>query len=127
MGKRYICLRDELLELSRHIRNIVDSVVYIIDLSAAGEFSLDGLPHHLVIIFHHISLNRHTVLGRFLKHAHIPDPDQAHMQRSRDRCGSQRQHVNIFSQFLDLLLMCHAEPLLLIDDQKPQVLESHIL
>ena len=118
---------DQLLEVPRHIRNVVDSVVDIIHLPAAGEFSLDGLPHHLVIVFHHISLDRHTVLWSLLQHAHIPDPDQAHMQGSRDRSGSQCQDVDIFSQFFDLLLMRYSEPLLLVNDQQPQVLEAHVL
>ena len=109
-----------------HIRNVTDPVIDIVNLSAPGELPLDRLTDHLVAVFDHISLDGHPVLGRLLQHTHIPDPDQAHMERSGDRRGRQREDVHVFPEFLDLLFMCDAEPLLLVNDQEPQVFESHI-
>ena len=38
-----------------------------------------------------------------------------------------RQHVDPPAQLLDALLVGHAEPLLLVDDQQPEVAEPHVL
>ena len=49
------------------------------------------------------------------------------MQSPRDRRRCQGQNVHVLLHLLDLFLMSHAEPLLLIDDQKPKILKLHIL
>ena len=41
--------------------------------------------------------------------------------------GSQGQHIHVLLQLLDLFLVGHAEPLLLVDDEQAQVLELHVL
>ena len=127
MREGNIRLRQKLLEMPGDIRDVVDSVIDIVYLSPAGKLSFNGLSHHLVVVFHNISLDGHAVLRGFLKHAHVPDSDQAHMQRSRDRSGRQRQDVYILPQFFNLLLMCHSKTLFLINDQKSQIFESHVL
>ena len=59
---------------------IVDPVMDVIDLSSAGQLPYNGFPDHFLIIFHDIGLDGDTALRRFLQQAHIPDPDQAHME-----------------------------------------------
>ena len=49
------------------------------------------------------------------------------MKSSRNRCGCQRQHIDILFHLFDLLFMCHTKPLFLIDDQQSQILELYIL
>ena len=88
---------------------------------------MDRLADHLVVVLHDIGLDRNTVHRRLLENAHVADPDKAHMQRSRDRCRRQGQNVHILLHLLDLFLMSHTEPLLLINDQKSKVLKLHIL
>ena len=49
------------------------------------------------------------------------------MQRARDRRRGQAHHIYIFLELLDLFFVVDAEPLLLVDDQKPQILIADIL
>ena len=49
------------------------------------------------------------------------------MKGSGDRRRRQRQNIHIFPELLDLLLVGHAETLLLIDDEKPKILKLYIL
>ena len=51
---------------------------------------------------------------------------QPHVQRSRDGRGRHRQHVDGLPQRLQPLLHLHAEPLLLVDNHQPQVVETHV-
>ena len=127
VGEFHGNLRDQLLDMRSDLRNILHPVVDIIYLAVSCTFPLDRFPHHLVIIFHHIGLDRHTVIRRFFKDAHIPDPDKAHMECPRNRRCRQRQHIYVLLKLLDLLLMLNAEPLLLIDDQKAQILELDVI
>ena len=127
MGKRDVCLRDKLLDTVRHLRDIADAVVDIIHLSAAGEFPLDCLPHHFVIVLHNISLDWHPVHGRLFQNAHIPDSDQGHVERPWDRRRRERQYIHILSQLLDLFLMGHTKPLLLVNDKKSQIFIPDVL
>ena len=110
-----------------HLVNVADAVVYVIHLAAAGKLPVNGLPDHLVIILHHVRLDGHTVYRRFLQHTHVADSHQAHVQRPGNRSRGQGENIDIFLQLLDLLLVSHAEPLLLIDNQKPQILKLDIL
>ena len=88
---------------------------------------MDRLADHLVVVLHDIGLDRNTVHRRLLENAHVTDPDKAHMQSPRDRRRCQGQNVHVLLHLLDLFLMSHSEPLLLIDDQKSKVLKLYIL
>ena len=47
------------------------------------------------------------------------------MQRAGDRGSGQGQHIHAALEVFDLLLVAHPEALLLVDDQKAQVLKLH--
>ena len=127
VGKGHRRLRHQCRDMVRDLIDSLDPVIHIVHLSAPGQLPVDGLPHHLVIIFHYIGLDRHPVHRRLLQNAHISDPDQAHMEGSGNRRRRQRQNVHVLLHLLDLFLMGHAEPLLLVDDQESQALKFHIL
>ena len=88
---------------------------------------MDRLADHFVVVLHDIGLDRNAVHRRLLENTHVTDPDKAHMKCSRNRRCCQCQNVHILLHLLDLFLMSHTEPLLLIDDQKSKVLKLHIL
>ena len=48
------------------------------------------------------------------------------MQRARDGRRREREHVHLRPQLLEPLLVLHAEALLLVDHQQPEVLERHL-
>ena len=86
----------------------------------------DSLPDQFIIIFHHISLNRLTIHRCFLQQTHIPNTDQTHMHRSRNRSGRQCQYIHILFDFFDLLLVGNTKSLLLIYHQQTKVLKLYI-
>ena len=126
MGEIHPCLGEQFRQSERHFRDIVHPVIYIIDLPASSEFPAYRLPHGLLVIFHYICLNGHTVHRRFLQNTHIPDPDQTHMKSPGNRSRCEREDVHILFQLLDLFLVGDAEALFLVNDQKPQILIFHI-
>ena len=83
--------------------------------------------HDPVVVLQHIGLHGVAVLRRLLDDAHVPDARHGHVQRAGNGRGRERQHVHAVAQLLDLLLVGHAEALLLVDDQQAQILELHVL
>ena len=127
MGKGNLHIRHQFLELCCYFRDIIHSVIHIVNLPAAGHFSPDRFFHQLLIIFHNISLNGTPVMRRFLQETHIPDSDQTHMKSPRNRRGRQRKHIHIFFHCFDLFFMSHSKPLFLINHQQTQIFILKIL
>jgi hypothetical protein len=71
-------------------------------------------------------LDRKPPLRRRGDHREIADAFERHRERARDRRRGQRQHVDFRAQLLQLLLLPHAEPVLLVDDDKAQILEHDV-
>ena len=106
--------------------DVVHAVVQVVYLPAAGQLLADGLGHDALVVLEHISFNRLALKRRLLNCAHIADARQRHVQRAGDRRGRQRQHIDADEALFKLFLVLDAEPLLLVDDDKAQVLEFHI-
>ena len=53
-------------------------------------------------------------------------PRKRHLHGARDGRGGKREHVDGLAQVLQLLLVSHAEALLLVDDDEPQVMRVHV-
>ena len=95
MGVCHHCLRHQFGNLSCHDIHIGYPIVDIIHLATPGQFTDHRFSHDLRIFFHYKSLDRHTVHRRLFQHTHITDAHQAHVQRSRNWCCRQCQHINI--------------------------------
>ena len=121
-----ICGRNELLNLSCNLLDILDAVIYIVDLSAPRKLTVHRLADHLLVVLHHIGLDRNSVNRRFFEHAHIADSDETHVQGTRNRCRRHRQNIDIFLELFDFLFVRDTKALFLIDDQKTEILEFHI-
>lgn len=126
VGKRHICLRYQRLDSGCGFCDGLHPVVDIIYLSFPGQFPVNGCPHHFLVIFTDIGLNGHTVHRRFFQHTHIPDSRKAHVKGTGNGRRRQSQHINVGTELLDLLLICYAKPLFLVDNQKSQILVFHI-
>ena len=59
--------------------------------------------------------------------AHVPYLEKRHVERPGNRSRGKRETVDVGLQFLDAVLVLDAEALLLVDDQKAQVPEDHVL
>ncbi len=120
-------LRHQLLHVRRDFLDIFHTIIYIIHLPLPGALPLNGLPHHLVIVFHDISLDRHPLSRGLLQDAHIPDPDEAHMERPWNRSRRQRHHIHVIFHLFYLFLVLYAETLLLVNDEQAKVLKFQII
>ena len=107
--------------------NRLDAVVHEVHLAAALQLVADRAPDHLLIELDDVGLNRQAILRRRLDDRHVADADKRHVQRPRNRRRAHRQHVDLPPQLLDLLLVRHAEPLLLVDDEQAEVAELDVL
>ena len=108
-------------------KNRVHAVVHEIDLAAAAQFLFDRGPDQFRIEMRHHGVDGQPILGRRLDHAHIADAQQRHVQRARNRRGAHGEHVHVLANLLEALLVAHAEALLFVDHQQPEVAELHIL
>ena len=121
-----VCRRNELLDLSCNLLDVLDTIIYIVNLSAPRKLTIDRLANHLLVVLHHISLDWNSVNRRFFEHAHITDSDKAHMQSPRNRRRRHCQNIDIFLELFDFLFVRDTKALFLIDDQKTEILEFHI-
>ena len=126
MCKGHICLRHQLLYGHGYICNGIYPVIDIVYLSPSGQLPNDGLPYHFLIVFTDIGLDGQTFTRRLFQNAHVPDSYQTHMEGSGNGCSRQRKHIHILFHLLDFFLMPYTKPLLLIHNQKPQILEFQI-
>ena len=102
-------------------------VVQVIDLPAPAQLPADRLGHNALVVFQHIGLDGLALKGRLLNGAHVPDARERHVQRAGNGGGAQGQHIHANEVFLELFLVLDAEPLLLVNDDQPQVAELHVV
>ncbi|OPZ97091.1 MAG: hypothetical protein BWY71_01725 [Planctomycetes bacterium ADurb.Bin412] len=119
-------LRNQLLQLVRHTQNIVYPVMQIIHLALPRQLPQDRLPDPLPVIRTYLRHDAPPVQRRRRQRGNIPQPQQRHVQRPRDRRGRHRQQIHRRPHPLQPLLVLHPEPLLLIDNHQPQILKPHI-
>ena len=127
MGNADACAGHHLADPGGTFLNGVHAVVQIVHLPAAGQLLADGLGDNALVIFQHVGLDGLALKGRLLDGAHIPDAGQRHIQRAGNGRGRQRQHIHADEALLQLFLVLDAEALLLVDDDKAQILELHIV
>ena len=96
------------------------------DLPAAVELAQDGVPDEPRGGLRDARLDGQAVLRRRLDDAHVAHADEGHVQRARDRRGRERQDVDLRAELLEALLVGHAEALLLVHDEEPQVAEADV-
>ena len=117
---------DKLLQIRRALPDRIHPVVEEVNLPAAAQFQLQRRPDQLWLEMRHRGLNRKPVLGRRLDHRHVAQPQQRHVQRTRDGRGAHGDHVHALAHLLQPLLVLHAKALFLVHDHQSQVFEHHI-
>ncbi len=101
-----------------------DAVVEEEDLAAARELRFDGRAHDRVGVAHDRRLHRHALARRRAQERQVARARHRQVERARDGCRRQRQHVRRRAQALEEFLVAHAEALLLVDDDEPEVAEG---
>ena len=121
------CFRHSLLQFSGDHVDVVYPVVHEVHLPAPLDFAHYGFAHQTFVEFRDVGLDRQPLLRRRLHRRHIPQRAERHVKRARDRSRRKGQHVHLAAHLLQVLLVRHAEPLLLIDYDEPEVLEANVL
>ena len=103
------------------------SIVEVVHLTAPLQLPAHGVAEHRPVVLHHIGLHRLAVGGGLLQGGHVPDARHGHVQGPGDRRGRQGEHIYLLEGLLQLLLVGHAEALLLVHHQQAQVLEFYVL
>ena len=96
-------------------------------LPAAVELPGDRLLEQPVVPRLDEGEDRRAVARRRLDQRQVAQAGERQVQRARDRRGGEREHVDREPQRLEPLLVLHAEAVLLVHDQQPEVLEDDVL
>ena len=119
-------LPQKLPEASGGGLDVFHAVVQIVHLPAPVDLPPHGLRQNAPVVLQHIGLHRLAVAGRLLDGGHIPYARERHVQRAGDGRRGEGEGVHLPCLFPQPLLGGHAEALLLVDDEQPQIVECHI-
>ena len=90
-------------------------------LSATEMLTQEGFADHQRVKGRNECTHSHAIQRRRGDQGEIPHTGHGQLQRSRYRCGCQREDMHVRLQFLQPLLVLDAKMLFLIDDQQPQI------
>ena len=121
----YAGFRNQAANVRGGLLDAANLVMHVEHLAVAQQLAADGRGHVLVLLRTHVRQHRVAVLRRGEDRRHLADPRHRHFQRAGNRGRGHRQHVHVRAQRLDVLLVFHAEALLLVHDDQPQVLPVH--
>ena len=116
-------LGHELAHVGRDVLDVLHAVVHEEHLTLAQQLAPDRLRHGARVVLADVGEDRLAIFGRRVHERQVADAGERHLERARDRRGGEREDVDVGAQLLDALLVLHAEPLLLVDDEQPEVLE----
>ena len=123
MGDTDSHVRNQSLENLTDGRQFLNLVVKEENLSSTVEFVVDDALYLILVEEDYFSLCGNPVRGRGVDDRKIPCTQKRKLESPRNRCRSQRQHIHVFLHLLDLFLVGHAKALLLVNDQKTQILK----
>ena len=113
-------------ELRRDVLDRLDAVVQVERLPAAVCLARERELDDLVVVLADVRADRAAPLRRRLDHRDVAQARQRHVQRARDRRRREREDVDFEPQLAQQLLLRDAEPLLLVDDDEPELLRDHV-
>ena len=119
-------LRHQALQPPGRRLNRFDVVMEEVDLPAAVELAEDRLLYDVVIVMADEGLYREAPCGRCRDDGEVPEPGEGEVEGPRNRRRGKRQDVDVGAHRLDLLLLPHAEAVLLVHDEEPQILELNL-
>ena len=119
--------------LGRRLRHARDRVIYrshtiahIIDLTLAAQLATDGVRDHVGVPLAHRDLHGKASRRRHHDQAHVTHTAHGHLHGARDGRRRECQHVYLLAHVLELLLVLHAKALLLVYDDKTEVVRVHV-
>ena len=107
--------------------DVAHAVVHVEHLALAQQLAPDRLGDGTVVVLADVREDRLAVLGRRVHERQVADAGERQLERARDRRGGEREHVDVRAQLLDALLVLHAEALLLVDDEQPELGHAYVV
>ncbi len=119
-------IRNEALYHPGNLLDVADSIVDEKDLASALNLVADGIAYGLLIEAYDLCFDGLTVRRRSSHDTQVTRGHQGELKGSGDRGCGEGEGVNVDFERLDFVLNGHTELLLLIDDQKAEVLVFHL-
>ena len=119
-------LRHQRLQRLEAVLDRLHVVVQEVDLAAALELAQHRFADRARAFIAHEGLDGEAALRRRRDHRQIAQALERHAQGARNRCGGERQHVDLGAHRLDHLLVPDAEAVLLVDHEEAEARELHI-
>ncbi len=118
---------DDPLDAVGNEVDVVHPVVDEVDLAVAIQLAMDRPLDRRVIPPLDPGLDRLAVGRGCFEIRDVADAQQAQVQGPGNRRGREGQDIHRGAERLEPFLVLDAEPLLLVDDHEPQILERHVL
>ena len=103
-----------------------DATAHEVNLTVAAHLEVDGVGNYFGIKGGNLRLHRIAVGWGRAYNAHVACSHQRELQRAGYRRSRHGKGVYIGFQFAQLFFGAHAEFLLLVDDEQPQVVPLHV-
>ncbi len=120
-------LRQKGSQLRGHRLDGQHPVVQEKHLPSAIQLALDHIADQPFVVGGQNRFDRQTVVRRSLNSAHVPRARQRQVKRARDGRRAEREHVHHRAQHLEPLLVHHAKPLLLVNNDQAKVFERDVV
>ena len=91
------------------------------------QLALDRIADDAFVVLGDDGFDRQPVLRRRFNGAHVAGAGQRKVEGARNGGGAEGQHVDQFAQELELLLVQHAEALLLVNDHQTEIFERDVV
>src|SRR5471030_2421750 len=102
-------------------------VVQVVNLAATQQFTEQGFLDRAFVLLHDEGPHRQATGRRRSDDRQVAHARHRHVQRARNRRGSQREDVDFTAQGLELFFLTDTEAVLFVDDHLPEVFYLHIV
>ena len=117
----YDLRRQQRPQMIGHRLDRLDAIENEIHLPAAFLFAQNRFFHDRVVVLRHIRLDGVAIRRRLRQRRHVAQPCQTHVERPRNRRRRKRQDIDPRLPRFPFFLLRHAETLLFVHDQNPQM------
>lgn len=133
LARAHLAVRHADARLGRGLQHALNGVVdglhavgHVVHLPATADLQADGGAHDVGVVLAHVHRHGATAGGRRGDEAHVAHATHGHLHRTRDGRRRKREHIDLLAHVLELLLVLHAETLLLVDDHQAELMRVDV-
>ena len=119
-------LGKQLTQFARGFLDGSDFIVQVENLTAPQRLSQHRLFYQRDTVLSNKGFDGEPSRRRRRDNRQIAEATQCHVKGSWDRCCGHRQYVDFRAQCLDGFLLLYPEAMLLINNQKPQIMKAEV-